>query len=161
MLVIRPQQMEALRRAMERQFENRALAHLRLYLPDECEALGETGVRATIRYAMHQARQYGFEEEYDILRYLNLMYALGFEFDADRRYTWAREILGLRHMQPRARMDLLTQRALKSLEPPPAPAEKFYWLPEEPALNDELEPEEEWVEPEVPEEEEEPEAAVE
>ncbi len=156
MLVIRPQQMEAFRLAREREFENRALAHLRLHFPGECAAIGETDARNTIRFALFKARQYGFEEEHDVLRYLNLMYALGFEFDADRRYPWARETLGFRHMQPRARMDLLMQQAEAAIAPPQEPAEVPDWLPEEPALNDELEPEEELVEPETSEEETDP-----
>jgi hypothetical protein len=141
MLIIRREQMEVFRLARERRFEERALAHLKDHLPERCAVLGDAAVRETIRNALGKARHYGFEEEYDILRLLNLMYTLGFEFDSDARYPWARETLEMPDLRPRARMDLLVQQAMDTLRPSAA-AEQSDWLPHEPDIDDTELPEE-------------------
>ena len=111
MLVIREQQLEVLSRAMRRHFEDLAVAHLQSALPDRCEAMGAAAVRASVMKAMQAARMYGLVEEYDILRYLNLMYVLGLEFDRDSRFPWAADILSDSQLQGRTKMDLLMEQA--------------------------------------------------
>jgi len=45
--------------------------------------MGEEGLRDEIRYGMRRARVHGFQSEYDICRYLDLMLTLGSDFDCD------------------------------------------------------------------------------
>ena len=112
-LVIRDQQMDAFRRDRERQFENRALDHLRRNLPRNTTAqLGEDALRSSIRKAITKGRVYEITEEYDFLRYLNLMHALGSEFDTDPRYPWAAGILNNEKLTARRKLDMLTARAM-------------------------------------------------
>jgi len=93
LLVIRDAQMEAFSKLSESEFQSRAFKHLQQVLPELCSAMGEPAVRQSIAQAYRKARAYGLTYELDILRYLNLMYVLGFGFDTDSRYPWASEIL--------------------------------------------------------------------
>lgn len=54
-------------------------------LPDRCREFGDTTVRASIRTALEKGTRYHLVSELDFIRYLNLMYALGFDFDTDER----------------------------------------------------------------------------
>ena len=117
MLVIRHAQMQAFSLAAIRQFERRALEHVRGCFPGSYEALGEEGARASISWGVEKARGYGLSEEYDVLRFINLMFALGFDFDEDPAYAWAAEILRDPDWSPGARMDMLTARAIEGPAP--------------------------------------------
>ena len=44
-------------------------------------------LRASVRHAMTRSEAYGVTAEVDVLTYLNVMYMLGFEFDADPRFA--------------------------------------------------------------------------
>jgi len=74
-------------------FQEHAIAHLEKVLPERCAQAGPQSVRESVETAFQKARGYGLKTELDILRYLNLMYVLGFGFDTDSRYPWAHEIL--------------------------------------------------------------------
>ncbi len=111
MLIIRNAQMEALSQAMKESFESRAVAHLKRALPEETAELGESEVRQSVRLAVLKAGRHGLTDEYNILRFLNLMYVLGFHFDDDPGIPWARKILADTALQAGTRMDLLTERA--------------------------------------------------
>ncbi|HKG92799.1 MAG TPA: hypothetical protein VKA84_12935 [Gemmatimonadaceae bacterium] len=113
MLTIRDAQLEALSQARWKDFERRAVRYLEAALPAECASLGAAAVRESVQTAIRKGRAYGLVEEYDFLRYLNLMYALGFDFDTSPAHAWAREILDRPGLQPRARMDLLTDATLE------------------------------------------------
>jgi hypothetical protein len=114
-LVIRNAQLEAMRRARETQFVDRAVAHLRRTVPDRCAALGERRTRSSVALAMRKARRYQLVGERDILRYLNVMYWLGFSFDSDPAHAWVREQLSDPRLFPTERMQLVSRRALDIL----------------------------------------------
>lgn len=110
MLHIRSEQMEALEQAQRRRFEDEAVAHVRSIWRDAAAQQDDDAVRTAVRRAFARAAEYGFDEEYDQLRYLNLVYALGPDFD--ERLPWATTILADHDRPPRSRMDELTERAL-------------------------------------------------
>ncbi|MBW2247059.1 MAG: hypothetical protein JRF62_07625 [Deltaproteobacteria bacterium] len=93
MLIIREDQMEVLGNYMLNKFENALVTHLNLYFPEKCEAMGESGVREMIRHGIAQAKSYGIVIEYQVSRYINLMFMLGKDFDTDSALPWASEIL--------------------------------------------------------------------
>ena len=93
MLKIYDDQAEAFTRAARRDFEDRMAAHLRRFFPHEGRILGDAGLRDTIRHGVARAATYGVVSEHDVAWYLNLMMALGREFDADPLLPWAHAIL--------------------------------------------------------------------
>ena len=112
MLVIRREQMAAFERAAESRFEEDAMRHFRATLPAEAEAMGEKTLRRLVRTGMLKGKSYGLEDEYDYLRLMNLMFAFGIDFDESAAFAWARDTLQQKDLEPRHRIDLVTQKAL-------------------------------------------------
>lgn len=110
MLTIRKDQMAAFSANAQAQFALRCEAHLREYFPEECGRLGPREVAASVRLALGKADDYRLKSERDILRYLNLMYTLGFDFD--RNVPWASGILTDGRLSSASKMRLLTERTL-------------------------------------------------
>ena len=74
--------------------------------------LDETDLSAFIAKGMRTARGYGFVTAEDICQYIDLMCALGPDFDRDPAISWARDLLtdpGI--AEPAVRMDLLVDAA--------------------------------------------------
>ena len=92
-MITSPEQMESLSKAAYKEFENRMVAHLKEFFPDECEELGEDEVRDEIKYGVRRAKVYGFESEQDVCRYIDLMFAFGGDFDADPDLEELRQLL--------------------------------------------------------------------
>jgi hypothetical protein len=87
-------------------FIAKAVKHLHESLPEECAARGDSAVRESARLAVEKGRRYGLDEEYDYLRFLNLMYVLGFDFD---RLPWASGLLENPKIRPRRKMDMVIE----------------------------------------------------
>ena len=111
LLRVRPEQWEVFARRAREDFKRRLAAHLVEHWPERCSQLGRDGVGASIDTALERGAHHGIEHEYDILRYLNLMYALGFDLDSGTRYPWAQRILADRSLDPTSRIDLLSETA--------------------------------------------------
>lgn len=114
--VIRNEQKEALAQQVEQSFEDRVVAHLQKCFPDACRALGPAEVRESVRRGITRAAGYGVKVEYDVVRFIDLMYTLCQDFDTNRQTPWAGEILNEPDLSPRARMDKLYERTLAELE---------------------------------------------
>jgi hypothetical protein len=93
MLVIRQEQMEALRKDRLEQFEARMVAHLKQLMPERCATLGDEAMRHDIRHGMARAAAYDITAERDVARYLELALRLGRDFDSSPSTPWARPIL--------------------------------------------------------------------
>ena len=107
MLVIREAQLVALSRALRSRFEREALEHVKDCFPDQCAELGEDNAFYYVQQGLRRSRDYGFESQYDSLRFLNVMFALGADFDKSEAHAWMRPILIGRDMAPSTRMDFL------------------------------------------------------
>jgi hypothetical protein len=116
LLKIRQEQWDLLSQHMGLTFENNTLVHLRKHWPERCDTLKESGVRSSIQEGITRAKQYGIESEYDILRYINHMYALGFDFDDNEAYPWAKEILTDEHLNAAERMEQLSAKTQVELQ---------------------------------------------
>jgi hypothetical protein len=92
-LLIRDEQVSALRRVRQKEYEKRLAAHLRKYFSETCADLGARGLRDAVRYGIHRARSYGIHSERDVVKYLNLMFVFGRDFDTDPRFPWAASML--------------------------------------------------------------------
>jgi hypothetical protein len=108
--------MEVFKEAARRAFEERASAHLERCFPERCAELGEEGVQASIRDAVERSHRLGLVFEYDIERYLNHMYALGFDFDSNPAYPWVQELLSDASLEPAELMDVLSERTQQELD---------------------------------------------
>lgn len=108
MLVIRLEQIAAFREIADAAFCERAANYLRHTVPDVCAAMEREQVLESVRYALSRCRSLGADREIDVLRYLNLMYVFGFQFE---RLPWAKRILSS-SMRPQARMKWLCDQAL-------------------------------------------------
>ena len=69
------------------------LVHLRKFFPKQCAALGELQLRETIGHGIRRAAHYGITAKRDVCKYIDLMIVFGRDFDSDKRFRWAREIL--------------------------------------------------------------------
>ena len=115
MLIIRKEQMRIFREYMVGLFEDRMVSHLKKYFSDEFSLLGEEKVRNTIRYGIDRAKTYGIEIEYDVSRYINMMFTFGRDFDKNRDLLWAAEILRNKDQLGTQKMTMLYREADKHL----------------------------------------------
>ena len=115
MLRIRRAQMKALKRDSIRPFVERMVVHLGTFFPEESAAVGEERVRAVIRYGIDRAEHYGIVNNYDVCRYLNLMFTFGHDFDM--KCAWASGLLGMAgRMSAEELMEELYDTALENAE---------------------------------------------
>ena len=83
MLTIRDSQLKVLREARFGELAVRLRRHLHGAVPGAVEIFGEEAVTQSAHKANMKCRSYGIEREYDVFRYFNIMYVLGFDFDTD------------------------------------------------------------------------------
>ena len=92
-MLIRDDQLSALRGVRQKEYERRLGAHLRKYFSETCAELGEEGLRDAVRHGIQRAKFYGIQAERDAVKYLNLMFVFGRDFDTDPRFPWAASML--------------------------------------------------------------------
>lgn len=114
MLIIRKQQQDAFDRAVARSIECALLTHATRQFVDPVRRMGEPAARALVRKALADAGRYGIEQEYEVSRYLDLMFLLGEDFASDPSLPWASVALAER-VGAREKMDRLWQRAQEHL----------------------------------------------
>jgi hypothetical protein len=117
-MIIRKEQDEALREEARHSYECRVFAHLQRVWPRKVEEVGEPASREWIRSGMAKAETYGVETEYDVCRYVDLMFALGPAFDTDPAYPWAARILRDEDLDGTTKMDRLYERTESELQAP-------------------------------------------
>jgi hypothetical protein len=117
MLVIRESQMAALGRDLLDQFAFKALAHVKECFPELCEEIGESTTLDYVRDGLTRARVYGLESEYDLFRFLNLVFTLGSDFDSSEEYPWVAPILKNMDAPATTRMDLLMDEVFTRVLP--------------------------------------------
>jgi hypothetical protein len=93
MLSIREEQMAVFSKVAAQKFEDRMVAHLKRCFPSELESLGEPKARELIQHGVKRAASYGIRGQRDVCKYIDLMIALGSDFDSDPNLIWASEIL--------------------------------------------------------------------
>ncbi|MBD0321428.1 MAG: hypothetical protein ICV87_13900, partial [Gemmatimonadetes bacterium] len=83
MLAISRAQVEALAVHARRRFEERVLDHLRPHFPALFAALGEEEMTIVVEEGARRANDHGFLSERYVCRYVDLMCALGWDFDEE------------------------------------------------------------------------------
>jgi hypothetical protein len=87
-MVISTEQMAQLQRASISSFETRMLDHLKRCFPKVCASQTELEIREEIRRGIQKAVAYGFGNELEICKFINLMCFFGRDFDVQKE-PWA------------------------------------------------------------------------
>jgi Domain of unknown function (DUF4123) len=114
MLVIRREQLALFSAAEVRKFEDWMVVHLNKFFRRECSQMGEAELRETIQYGIRRAASYGLKAKRDVCKYIDVMMALGRDFDTDERLTRVTRVLTQR-TSPNARAQNLLQAAVTHL----------------------------------------------
>jgi hypothetical protein len=93
MWTIRYEQLETMRQAALRDFEDYMVQHLHGFIPRLEKVLGDAGLRQVIHYGIARARPYGFTSRACVRFFIETILLFGAEFDTDPQYPWARQIL--------------------------------------------------------------------
>ncbi len=117
MLHIRNEQLEALALDLYARFDDDACAHVKRYFPAQCEILSEAALLQLVRGNLRRARGFGLFSQYDLLRYLNLTFTLGNDFEQQASCAWALPFLQATDQSPTSRMDQLMEEAYAHLYP--------------------------------------------
>ena len=101
-MIIRDQQLDALKRVTSSRFEDRTFAHVATYFPDFLTLCDEPGIRSAIRLAWQRAAGHDVMTERGVWQYVDVAFMLGSGFDTDPRVPWAAPALdSRRHEQVR------------------------------------------------------------
>jgi hypothetical protein len=120
MLQIREEHMAIFEERERELFEKRVVSHLERIWPARCGSLGSPAVLAVVRAGMGSSRRYGIVAELDVVRYIDLAFLLGPNFDRDPRLAWAGESLSNAALRPREKLDRVYARLRAELQPPSA-----------------------------------------
>jgi hypothetical protein len=115
MLVIRQQHKDTFGKIARDRFACRALAHCRRVFKENCKKMGDPAVRERIDRGIKAADGYGVRKEHDVVRYIDLMFILGDDFDTSRSSPWAKRILTCEDLGGTTKMDRLYERTEKEL----------------------------------------------
>lgn len=115
MLGIRREQLVAFSRDEANKFEDWMVAHANRFFQPKCGAIGESKLREVIRYGIHRAGAYGLKAKRDVCKYIDVMLALGRDFDSDVRFPWVPQILA-QQAAPGTRAQTLLQAAVNHLK---------------------------------------------
>ena len=117
MLIIRAEQIDVFHAHEMRKFEDRVLAHVREAFPREYQEMGEGGLRDLLQEAIERASKYELESERDITLFMDLMLALGPDFDNTSTSPWVSEILSDEfYPSPSDRIDRLYEMVLSRID---------------------------------------------
>lgn len=112
MLTIRRKQIESLCDRGSCRLEARLEEHVRQYLPQQCKALGDETLAATVKQGMERARALGMISDQELCKYVLLAVYFGPNLDMEK--PWARSILhGPPWSESRPRIDCLFEEALR------------------------------------------------
>jgi hypothetical protein len=93
MLIISNKQMRVFEEASERRYMQKMILHVRQYFPERCKNKADNDLLGILNKGSSRAKSYGITEQRDICKYFNVMFVLGYDFDNDETYPWARRIL--------------------------------------------------------------------
>jgi hypothetical protein len=90
---IRPEQYEAFRQVKLKDFEGRAVAHLRRHLAQETAPFSDDDLCRRVRECIPRAELYRLTSERQVISFVNTTYLIGEEFDADRKHSDVLDVL--------------------------------------------------------------------
>jgi hypothetical protein len=108
MLAIRTEQIAALQREREHEFQRRLARHLRAIYPNEVGDDAE--LKAFIRRGVERSVSYGIVIEADVSRFVEYTIYFNDDFDRDPDLPWIREVLTNDDLDGTEKMDLIDAR---------------------------------------------------
>jgi hypothetical protein len=119
MMTIQKRQFEAMGARLALRWEDSMVIHLQTFFPERALELGEPGLLGAIELGVKKASRYDINSERDVCKFLNFMFAYGFDFDTDPELPWAHAILTDEALvRSNVKMHLLEQAADGELAPP-------------------------------------------
>jgi len=117
MIVLRGEQIEALRRPDVDAFRRERTVALRTLFPDETASLDDAALRAHVDAALAGAAAYGLVRKRDLCRFLDLTVLFGLNWKERPERRWMHDILTDRTRgEPGQRLESLVRQALYRLE---------------------------------------------
>jgi hypothetical protein len=110
MFKLRKEHLDAFEAQVVKLFAERLQVHLKAVWPAECKDLGDGGLAELVPKAIQRAAALGLSSEFDVVRFVDLYFLLGLEFETNPLAGWTRPILGDPALRPTARMDMLYLR---------------------------------------------------
>jgi hypothetical protein len=113
-MLIRAEQLDALRAVALQAFRNLIADHLRRHFPKQTAELGPQ-LQEFVSHAIERARLHGFTAQQPVCRYAGVMCVLGRDFDEE--LDWARQLLA-GSSDPAIRIEILVAEAIDRLRQP-------------------------------------------
>jgi hypothetical protein len=88
-VILRKEQISAFATAAASRFEEDLVTHCRQFSPRLCATAGNEAVRRTVQNGIVRAFNFGFTTRELIRFYVELMFAIGSDFDSDPQFPWA------------------------------------------------------------------------
>jgi hypothetical protein len=114
-LELRKDQMDTMASRCQNDFEQRLLRHLRKTFPNETREMSDPSLLERTRSSVKKAGEYGIEMEYDVVRFVDLTFLLGADFDSSPETPWVGEILDDKALTGAQKTDLLWNRIQEDL----------------------------------------------
>jgi hypothetical protein len=92
-MIIRNEQLQAFQAESVRQFVSKLVDESAEKFPKHWGALGRAGMQPIVEHGVKRAGIYGFDFEYSLSTYVDIMLLLGSHFDIDFQLPWAAGIL--------------------------------------------------------------------
>jgi hypothetical protein len=110
MFKFRKEHLDAFEAQAVRLFTSRLVAHIKAVWPAETAELGDAALAEAVRASIKRAVAIGLSAEFDVVRFVDLAFILGKDFEVSPLGAWTRPILADRVMAPSAKMDRLYQK---------------------------------------------------
>lgn len=104
---LRKDQLKIMADHYQEDFWNRLLQHLRKVFPNDTQEMSGQLLLERARPTVNRAGEYGIEMEYDVVRFVDLTFLLGGDFDSSPETPWAGEILHDKTLTGTQKMDAL------------------------------------------------------
>ena len=115
MLTLRPEQIEVLRAAMRKSYEDRLIRHLTKLFPEAIKKMidpdgQDKPLRQFIDAGIKKAESFNIRAERNVTLFIDLMVGISPDFFQQRDMTWVRNILRKETLTETEKMDLIFEQ---------------------------------------------------
>jgi hypothetical protein len=103
--------MDVFNQGMRQGFEKSVYQHLQTSYPEVVKNMSDDAIYASISTGIERSASYGITAEYDVVRFVDLMYLLSADFDSNPRWNWIGPILDDTQLSSGEKMDLIYDKA--------------------------------------------------
>lgn len=117
MLQISSEQETAFKQSAIEDYQDRMVIHIGEFFPKHYAKLGDENTRTLIQYGIDQAKTYQLYSERDVCLFIDLLIALGLDFDDSEDYPWAKAMLtDKNYSDSKTRIDSVHAKAMQELK---------------------------------------------